>query len=197
MDIRDGALLFTLESQMYGGLGAGEPTRTAPGFSSIYRAKTGGVRFADLLRHVSEVDPEIRVRFTSPHPKDFPQEVLHLIAERPNICSHLHLPAQCGSSKVLADMRRGYTREAYLDLVADVRRIIPDVTLSSDFIAGFCGETDEEFEETLSLIKEVQYHRLYVYPYSMREVKVKVTFTSCCVLQVSLCPCRKHMPIVT
>ncbi|XP_069035546.1 mitochondrial tRNA methylthiotransferase CDK5RAP1 isoform X3 [Lepisosteus oculatus] len=103
-----------------------EPTRRSRGFSALYRDRQGGLRFADLLDRVSLVDPEMRVRFTSPHPKDFPDEVLQLIQERGNICKQIHLPAQSGSSRVLQAMRRGYTREAYLELVAHIRGIIPE-----------------------------------------------------------------------
>lgn len=109
-------------------------------------------------------------RFTSPHPKDFPDEVLHLIAERPNICKQIHLPAQSGNSVVLNRMRRGYTRDAYLDLIRHIRDILPDVYISSDFIAGFCGETEEEFQDTLTLMEEVKYNCAYLFAYSMREV---------------------------
>lgn len=111
-------------------------------------------------------------RFTSPHPKDFPDEVLRLIAERPNICRHIHLPAQSGNSEVLERMRRGYTREAYLELVDRIREILPDVSLSSDFICGFCGETDKEFEDTISLLQTVKYNMTYLFAYSMREVSL-------------------------
>ncbi|XP_044738922.1 CDK5RAP1-like protein [Chrysoperla carnea] len=144
-------------------------TNLAKGFKTVYKTKKGGRRFADLLDQISSIDPEMRIRFTSPHPKDFPDEVLHLIRERPNICNNLHLPAQSGSSAVLERMRRGYTREAYLELVEHVRSIIPNVALSSDFICGFCGETDEEFNETLSLIETVKYNMAFLFPYSMRE----------------------------
>ncbi|XP_059083073.1 mitochondrial tRNA methylthiotransferase CDK5RAP1-like [Tigriopus californicus] len=154
---------------MFGGLGPSEVTGTSSGFRSIYKAKSGGVRFADLLHQVSEIDPEVRIRFTSPHPKDFPDQVLHLIAERDNLCSQIHLPAQCGSSRILSEMRRGYTREAYLALVDHVRGIIPNVALSSDMIVGFCGETDEEFQETLSLVEQVKFHKIFNFPYSLRE----------------------------
>jgi len=98
---------------------------------------------------------QVRVRFTSPHPKDFPLPLLQLIAERPSLCKQLHLPAQSGSNAVLHRMRRGYTWEAYVDLVATARAAIPGVAISSDFIAGFCGETEEDHEATLALIKEV------------------------------------------
>ena len=102
----------------------------SPVFScSVYKSKLGGRRFADLLARVSDVDSEMRVRFTSPHPKDFPGELLDLINERPNVCNYIHLPAQSGSDQVLRDMRRGYTREAYLRLVDDIKTRIPDVRL--------------------------------------------------------------------
>lgn len=104
---------------------AGEDeTKLARGFRTVYKQKRGGLRFADLLDKVSQVNPEIRIRFTSPHPKDFPDEVLHLIKERNNICKQIHLPAQCGSTRVLELMRRGYTREAYLDLVGTFKIVI-------------------------------------------------------------------------
>jgi len=139
------------------------------GFRTVYKSKLGGRRFADLLARVSDVDPEMRVRFTSPHPKDFPGELLDLINERPNVCNYIHLPAQSGSDQVLRDMRRGYTREAYLRLVDDIKTRIPDVSLSSDFISGFCGETEEDHEETLDLIRQVKYAFCFAFPYSMRE----------------------------
>lgn len=140
-----------------------------PGFKTVYRVKQGGLRFVDLLDEVSAISPELRVRFTSPHPKDFPKEVLQLIGERPNICSHLHLPAQSGSGRVLENMRRGYTPEAYRELVSTVRHLIPNVSLTSDFIAGFCGETEEDHLESVRLIDDVGYAYTFCYPYSMRE----------------------------
>jgi len=95
-----------------------EATHLAEGFKTIYKPKVGGIRFADLLHGVSEIDPEMRIRFTSPHPKDFPDEVISLIKERHNICRQIHLPAQCGSTRVLNVMRRGYSRETYIKLVS-------------------------------------------------------------------------------
>jgi len=148
---------------------AGTTTNYATGFKSIYRPKTGGLRFADLLERVAAVNPEVRIRFTSPHPKDFPDEVLTLIANTPNICNQLHLPAQCGSTRVLEAMRRGYSREAYLELVQHVREMLPGVMLSGDMIAGFCGETDQDFEQTMSLIRQVKYTNLFTFAYSLRE----------------------------
>ncbi|KAF7653037.1 hypothetical protein LDENG_00088100 [Lucifuga dentata] len=146
-----------------------DTTKLSRGFKTIYRTKQGGRRFSDLLDRVSRIDPDMRIRFTSPHPKDFPDEVLHLIKERSNICKQIHLPAQSGSSHVLHAMRRGYTREAYLDLVENIKRIIPGVSLSSDFISGFCGETEEDHRQTLSLIRSVGYSVGFLFAYSMRK----------------------------
>ncbi|XP_074964518.1 mitochondrial tRNA methylthiotransferase CDK5RAP1 isoform X3 [Phalacrocorax aristotelis] len=139
------------------------------GFSTVYKAKPGGLRFAHLLDQVSRIAPEMRIRFTSPHPKDFPDEVLQLIQERHNICKQLHLPAQSGSTRVLEAMRRGYTREAYIELVHHVRECIPGVSLSSDFIAGFCGEMEEDHQQTVSLLREVGYNVGFLFAYSMRQ----------------------------
>lgn len=132
-------------------------TNLAKGFKTVYKSKIGGRRFADLLEKVADVNPEMRIRFTSPHPKDFPDEVLHVIKSRNNICKNLHMPAQSGNTNVLNRMRRGYTREAYIELVDHIRYILPEVSLSSDFICGFCGETEEEFEDTISLMEIVKY----------------------------------------
>ncbi|KAK0416902.1 hypothetical protein QR680_012743 [Steinernema hermaphroditum] len=150
-------------------------TSTVPGFRTVYKPKTGGVTFLSLLDQVSRIDPEMRIRFTSPHPKDFPMEVIHLIRDRPNICKQLHMPAQSGNDAILEVMGRGYTRELYLSLVDDVRTVLPDVALTSDFIAGFCGETEDAHRDTISLIHEVQYSFCYVFPYSMRE-KTKANY---------------------
>ncbi len=145
------------------------PVEIVPGFNTVYKTKIGGLRFAQLLERVANISPELRIRFTSPHPKDFPVSVLDVIKKYPNICKSLHIPAQSGSSSVLERMRRGYTREAYIDLIKQIRTILPNVTLSSDFICGFCGETKEDFDETISLINEVKYHVAYLFMYSMRE----------------------------
>lgn len=144
--------------------------RTAEGFNNLFKLREGeGIRFAELLDRVSEAAPEMRFRFTSAHPKDFPEDLLHLVKERHNICKQLHLPAQSGSTKVLAAMRRGYTREAYLNLAELARAVIPGVAISSDFIAGFCGETDEDHADTLSLLEIVKYEQAFLFAYSLRE----------------------------
>jgi MiaB/RimO family radical SAM methylthiotransferase len=152
------------------------PTATTPGLSNtgfrnrIQRPTTqGGYPFVDLVEAVSLISPELRVRFTSPHPKDYPHELLQLMAERSNVCNQLHMPAQSGSTTMLQRMKRGYTREAYLELMETVHSVIPDVALSSDFIAGFCGETDEEHADTVTLLQQVQYDQAFLFAYSMRE----------------------------
>jgi tRNA-2-methylthio-N6-dimethylallyladenosine synthase len=124
--------------------------------------------FADLMYKASQVDPEMRIRFSSPHPKDFPEELLEIIAEQPNLCNYIHIPAQSGNNEVLERMRRPYTREQYLDLVEKMRDIIPGVTLSTDIITGFCGETEEEHEDTMSLMAKVKYDLAYMFAYSER-----------------------------
>lgn len=141
----------------------------ADGFKTIYKSKKGGKTFTDLLDEVSRIDEEMRIRFMSPHPKDFSDDLLHLIASRPNICKGLHLPAQSGSTAVLERMRRGYTREAYLNLIEKVKKILPDASLTSDFISGFCGESDADHKDTLSLIQLVGYDMAYMFAYSVRE----------------------------
>ncbi len=113
-------------------------TELSKGFKANYKLKTrdGARTFVDLLDKVSQVNPEMRVRFTSPHPKDFPDHLLQLIRDRSNICKTMHLPAQSGSTTCLERMRRGYSREAYLGLVSKMKEIMPDIALTSDFIAG-------------------------------------------------------------
>jgi tRNA-2-methylthio-N6-dimethylallyladenosine synthase len=127
------------------------------------------IDFTRLMDEVSKANPEIRFRFSSPHPKDFPEPLLHLIAERPNLCNYIHIPAQAGSDTMLERMRRPYTRDQYLKLIDTMREIIPGVSLSTDIIAGFCDETEEEHEATMSLMKIVEYDLAYMFAYSERE----------------------------
>lgn len=142
----------------------------AEGFSSVYKPKReNAVAFAELLDRLADANPEVRFRFTSPHPKDFPDELLHVISSRSNVCSNIHLPAQSGSTRMLGIMKRGHTREAYLRLVDRIRDLIPDVTLSTDMISGFCGETEEDHQQTVSLLREVEYDQAFLYAYSRRE----------------------------
>ncbi|DBA70565.1 TPA: hypothetical protein ACH3X2_011957 [Trebouxia sp. C0005] len=142
----------------------------AQGFQSVYKPqRSGAVQFAELLDAVASVDPEMRIRFTSPHPKDFSDDVLKVIATRPNVCKQLHMPAQSGNTNMLERMRRGYTRQAYDDLVAHVRDIVPGVAVSTDVITGFCGETEEEHKDTLDLMQRTQYDQAFMFAYSERE----------------------------
>ncbi len=127
------------------------------------------IDFTRLMDEASKVDPEMRFRFSSPHPKDFPEPLLHLIAERPNLCNYIHIPAQAGSDTMLERMRRPYTREQYLKLTDRMREIIPGVSLSTDIIAGFCGETEEEHQATMTLMEKVEYDLAYMFAYSERE----------------------------
>ena len=126
------------------------------------------VDFATLLGMVADAAPEMRVRFTTSHPKDMSDEIIAMIASRPNICNHIHLPVQSGSNSVLKAMNRKYTREWYLDRIAAIRRIIPDCGISTDMFTGFHGETEEDFEQTLSLMREVGFDSAFMFKYSER-----------------------------
>src|SRR5690606_27008509 len=125
--------------------------------------------FADLLRAVGAVDGIRRVRFTSPHPNDFSERVIRAMAEVPEVCEHVHLPMQSGSSRVLKRMLRRYTREGYLDCVARLRDAIPGLSLTTDIIVAFPGETDDDFEQTLSAVREVGFDDAYTFRFSLRE----------------------------
>ena len=124
--------------------------------------------FPDLLRRVALEAPEMRVRFTTSHPKDMSDETLHVIAEMPNVCKQIHLPVQSGSDKILKLMNRKYTREWYLDRVAAIRRIIPDCGLSTDIFVGYHNETEEDHQLSLSLMREVGYDSAFMFKYSER-----------------------------
>jgi tRNA A37 methylthiotransferase MiaB len=113
------------------------------GFNEMFKLRDGsGVRFAELMYRVSDIAPEVRFRFTSPHPKEFPDTLLNVIANKPNVCKQIHIPAQSGSTSMLQRMRRNHSREAYLELISHIRDKVPGVALSSDFIVGFCDETE-------------------------------------------------------
>lgn len=127
-----------------------------------------GCDFPALLEAVHEVPGIERIRFASPHPRHTSDRLIAAVRDLPKVCKHLHLPVQSGSSRVLAMMRRRHTREAYLDLVARIRAAIPNVQLSTDMIVGFPGETDADFDETLSLTETVGYHSIYSFKYSER-----------------------------
>lgn len=129
---------------------------------------TEKVNFAGLLARVAEIDPSMRIRFSTSHPKDITDEVLHTMAAYDNICKCIHLPVQSGSSEVLKRMNRTYDREWYLDRVTAIRNILPDCAVTSDIIAGFCGETEEQHEETLSIMRAVGYTMNFMFKYSER-----------------------------
>jgi tRNA-2-methylthio-N6-dimethylallyladenosine synthase len=124
--------------------------------------------FADLLDAVSLAVPGMRIRFTTSHPKDISEALVRVIAARPNICNHIHLPVQSGSTRILELMRRGHTREEYLRRIDMIRSIIPDVSLTTDLIAGFCTETDDEHRQSLSLMEEVRFDASFMFFYSVR-----------------------------
>jgi tRNA-2-methylthio-N6-dimethylallyladenosine synthase len=126
------------------------------------------INFAQLLAWVAQLNPQLRVRFSTSHPKDITEDVLLVIAKYPNICRSIHLPAQSGSSRILELMKRGYSREWYLGRIEAIRRIIPGCTITTDIITGFCGETEEDHQQTLSLIQAVGFEFAFMFKYSAR-----------------------------
>ena len=124
--------------------------------------------FAGLLKLVAEAAPEMRVRFTTSHPKDMNDDIINVIASVPNVCKHIHLPVQSGSNSVLKAMNRKYTREWYLDRIAAIRNAMPDCGITTDMFTGFHGETEEDFEQTLSLMREVGFDSAFMFKYSER-----------------------------
>lgn len=129
---------------------------------------TNAIQFAQLLEMVAKVSPDLRIRFSTSHPKDMTDEVLKMIAQYPNICKYIHLPIQSGSNPVLERMNRGYTAEWYLDRINAIRHYIPDCSISTDIIAGFCGETENDHEATLNLMEKVKFDFAYMFMYSER-----------------------------
>ena len=132
------------------------------------RGTTREIRFPELLRLVARTAPEMRVRFTTSHPKDMSDATLHVIAEESNICKQIHLPVQSGSNRILELMNRKYTREWYLERVAAIRRIVPDCGLSTDVFVGYHSETEDDHEQTLSLMREVHFDSAFMFKYSER-----------------------------
>ncbi|MEG1580920.1 MAG: tRNA (N6-isopentenyl adenosine(37)-C2)-methylthiotransferase MiaB [Bacteroidaceae bacterium] len=126
------------------------------------------VSFPALLRKVAETVPSLRVRFTTSHPKDMSDDTLRVIAEMPNVCKHIHLPVQSGSNRILGLMNRKYTREWYLERVAAIKRIVPDCGLTTDIFAGYCSETEEDHQLSLSLLRECGYDSAFMFKYSER-----------------------------
>ena len=132
------------------------------------RGSNHNVNFAQLLEMVAKISPELRVRFSTSHPKDISNEVIYTMAMYENICKHIHLPVQSGSSVMLEKMRRKYNREWYLERVAKIRSVIPDCGLTTDVIAGFCGETEEDHRDTLTLMEQVVFDSAFMFAYSER-----------------------------
>ena len=130
--------------------------------------QAAATNFAQLLEKVALISPQLRVRFSTSHPKDMTDDVLHMVAKHTNICNYIHLPVQSGSSRILEMMNRGYTREWYLDRMAAINRIIPNCGISTDIITGFCSETEEDHQQTISLMKEIKYDYAYMFSYSER-----------------------------
>ncbi|MCH8244988.1 MAG: tRNA (N6-isopentenyl adenosine(37)-C2)-methylthiotransferase MiaB [Bacteroidetes bacterium] len=126
------------------------------------------VNFAELLHRISLLSDSLRIRYSTSHPKDCSDELLHVHRERPNVCNYIHLPVQHGNTGVLKRMRRTYSRDEYLSLVKRVRNIVPGISLSTDIIAGFCGETEDEHADTLSLMREIRYDHAFMFMYSER-----------------------------
>ena len=126
------------------------------------------VRFEKLLEQMAQISPQLRLRFATSHPKDMSDELLRTMARYPNLCRSIHLPVQSGSTTVLQRMKRGYTREMYENRVKAIRQYLPEATISTDIIAGFCGETEEEHRETLSLMRWAGFDFAYMFKYSER-----------------------------
>lgn len=136
--------------------------------SYLWKSPDGDVDFADLLASVAAISPDLRVRFSTSHPKDISDKVILTMSEHGNICRHIHLPVQSGSDVMLEKMRRRYTREWYLGRVAKIREVMPDCAITTDIIAGFCGETLSDHEDTLSVMRAVGYDYAYMFQYSER-----------------------------
>ena len=138
-------------------------------FSKLnHEEKAKSVNFAQLLDMVAQVDPELRIRFSTSHPKDMTDDVLYIMAKHENICNYIHLPVQSGNNRILELMNRGYTREWYINRVDAIKRIIPDCGISMDIISGFCSETENEHKDTLSLMEYVKYDFGFMFNYSER-----------------------------
>ncbi len=133
-----------------------------------YFDETSMVSFAELMYRASLINPKMRIRFTTSHPKDISEELIAVMAERPNLCKFIHLPVQSGSSRILAKMNRNHTREHYLEKIAMIKSKLPECALSTDIITGFCSETEADHAETLSLLREVRYDYAFTFIYSER-----------------------------
>ncbi|MBU0631042.1 tRNA (N6-isopentenyl adenosine(37)-C2)-methylthiotransferase MiaB [bacterium] len=136
------------------------------------------VNFTELLRRISKIEGLRRIRFTSPHPFHMDDEFLEEFASNPKICKSMHMPLQSGSSKVLKDMKRGYTKEWFLNRVGKLKEMVPDVSLSTDIIVAFPGESDEDFEDTLDVVRQVEFEQMFSFKYSARPLTEAAEFTN-------------------
>src|SRR5205823_1167979 len=162
---RPGEILAEIESLAEGGVR--EVTLLGQNVNSYGRDLQ--TSFAELLRAVDAIDGIERIRFTSPHPKDFRREVIEAMAECAAVCEHAHLPLQSGSTRILKAMRRTYSRERYVKLANEMRAAIPDLAVGTDIIVGFPGETEDDFRETLEVVEEVGFDSAFTFVYSPRQ----------------------------
>jgi tRNA-2-methylthio-N6-dimethylallyladenosine synthase len=137
--------------------------------SYCWKEAEQNIDFADLTEQIAQISPLLRVRYATSHPKNISDKLLFVMAEYPNVCHYIHLPVQSGSNAMLKKMNRVYTREYYLERIQKIKKILPDCAISTDVIAGFCGETEQDHQDTLSLMKEVGYEYAFMFKYSVRE----------------------------
>lgn len=149
-------------------LGVREVTLLGQNVNSYGLKEKGYPDFPELLNQIAAIEDLWRIRFTTSHPKDLSEKLIRTMAENPKICHHIHLPLQAGSNRILKRMNRKYTKEEYLEKVAKLRELIPDIAITTDIIVGFPGETEEDFEETLEMLKTVRYHEIFSFKYSDR-----------------------------
>ena len=147
---------------------AGSPLHAADGAHGVTRPTLQKSPFVQLLDAVHEIDGLDRIRFTAPHPKGYGDDLIEAYARLPKLVEHAHLPVQSGSDRVLKLMHRGYTRKRFLGIIQKLRRAKPDIGITTDFIVGFPGETEDDFEQTLSLVREVEFDNAYIFKYSQR-----------------------------
>ena len=170
LEINKNNIVKDKNGRSYDFLESGEEIHeNSEGFAENYKRKGKGLRFSGLLKILAKEAPEIRFRFTSPHPKDFPDRVLDVIKENNNICKSIHLPVQSGNTEILEKMNRKHDIESYLKLIDKVKKRIPKCGISTDIIVGFCGENKEKFLDTFNLMKKVNYDSAFIYSYSERE----------------------------
>jgi len=157
------------EIEMLAKDGCKEVTLLGQNVNSYGKTLNYDFNFADLLREVNKIEGIERIRFTTSHPKDLSDDLIQAMAELDKVCEHIHLPVQAGSNRILKAMNRKYTKEYYLELVEKIRKAIPDIAITTDIIVGFPGETEEDFDETIDLVKKVKYDSAFTFLYSKRE----------------------------